>query len=392
MPQKSALILCATNPKSDPRPNRMVEWLRDNFHVMVLVGKAISIQDSSIENLNSDEQATPKKRKNKLLLLKKLIRLSLLIFRRFDEIIKLDIGSSIQNLELVNIDIDLVISHDIVLLPLACEIAKVKKAKTLFDAREYYPQEFENDFLWRSLIQPFNKHLCETYLHQCDKVITVSDGIAREYKAEYGIEVEVIMSLPDFHEIEPILSQNNSIRMIYHGQASPDRQIEKMIEIMDYLGEHISLDLMLVPPARPHRAYWRKIAAMAKKRARVRIIPPVPMKKIIEFTSRYDIGLFICPPTTFNLKYALPNKFFEYIQARLAVAIGPSIEMRKVVEKYHCGIVSNDFTPRSLADELSEIGHDELLSYKKQSNNAALDLNATKNSIKIHRIVKDLLV
>jgi len=392
MRTESVFVLCKSNPHNDPRPSRMIDWLNKDYNVSVFADDTFISNDGNHEALLPNKQSRGLQSKLKALIIK-LYKLLLLVFRRFDELVEVSFVGKNQILERPELKtFDLIVTHDIVLLPLACNIANTSKARILFDAREYYPREFENNFLWRLLIQPFNKHLCENYLHQCDKVITVSDGIAREYKTEYGVDAEVIMSLPDFHEIEPMLSQNNSIRIIYHGQASPDRQIEKMIEIIDYLGEHFSLDLMLVPPARLHQAYWRKIATMAKKRARVKIISPVPMKKIIEFTSQYDIGLFICPPTTFNLKYALPNKFFEYIQARLAVAIGPSIEMRKVVEKYRCGIVANDFTPRSLADEISEIGHDELLFFKKQSNNAALDLNATKNSIKIQRIVKDLLV
>jgi glycosyltransferase involved in cell wall biosynthesis len=274
------------------------------------------------------------------------------------------------------------------LLPLACNLANRNKAKLLFDAKEYYPREFENNFLWRFLIQPFNKYLCKTYLHQCDKVITVSDGLAREYKKEYGIESDVIMSLPKYHEIEPALPQNNFIRLIYHGQASPDRQIEKMIEVMDYLDERFSLDLMLVPTA---RLYWQRIVSMAKSRTRVRIIPPVPMKEIIENTCHYDIGIFICPPTTFNLQYALPNKLFEYIQARLVVAIGPSIEMQKIVQKYQCGIVASDFEPETLAKELNELEYDEVVSYKCQSNVAALELNSNLSGARVRTIVRNLL-
>jgi glycosyltransferase involved in cell wall biosynthesis len=222
-------------------------------------------------------------------------------------------------------------------------------------------------------------------------VITVSDGIAKEYKKVYGIDAEVIMSLPKYQEIEPVLPQSNSIRLIYHGQVSPDRQIEKMIEVMDYLDERFSLDLMLVPPARLHWLYWQKIVSMVKKRDDVRIIPSVPMKKIIESTCHYDIGIFICPPTTFNLRFALPNKLFEYIQARLVVAIGPSIEMQTIVQKYQCGVVANDFEPQTLAKELNKLSLDEIISYKCQSNFAALELNSDLNATRIGKIVRDLL-
>ena len=391
MRTKSVLILCKSNPQNDPRPNRMINWLKEDYQVTVL-GKGVAIlSDSGLDDVPSDRQFGI--RQNKLNRLgNRFYKLLLLILRRFDDLKRLIIVQGYQGLnKLVSNQFDIIVVHDVELLPLAFEIANGDKAKTLFDAREYYPREFENNFLWRFLIQPFNKHLCKTYLHKCDKVITISDGIAKEYKKEYGINAEVIMSLPKYHEIEPVFPQNHSVRLIYHGQASPDRQIEKMIEVLDYLDERFSLDLMLVPPSRLHWLYWQKIASMVKKRAHIKIIPPVPMKDIIKVTTQYDIGIFICPPTTFNLQYALPNKFFEYIQARLAVAIGPSVEMQRIVEKYHCGIVASDFDPRTLANELNQIGSDEIMSYKKNSNAAALELNAGVNGRRVQKIVKDLL-
>jgi hypothetical protein len=115
------------------------------------------------------------------------------------------------------------------------------------------------------------------------------------------------------------------------------------------------------------------------------------MKEIIENTCHYDIGIFICPPTTFNLQYALPNKLFEYIQARLVVAIGPSIEMQKIVQKYQCGIVASDFEPETLAKELNELEYDEVVSYKCQSNVAALELNSNLSGARVRTIVRNLL-
>jgi hypothetical protein len=58
---------------------------------------------------------------------------------------------------------------------------------------------------------------------------------------------------------------------------------------------------------------------------------------------------------TFNLKYILPNKFFEFIQARLAVAIGPSVEMKRLVKEWDCGIVAANFEAKSMAAEINRL-------------------------------------
>ena len=45
----------------------------------------------------------------------------------------------------------------------------------------------------------------------------------------------------------------------------------------------------------------------------------------------------------------MPNKFFEYIQARIVPAIGPSPEMARIAREWDCGIVADDYTPEALA-------------------------------------------
>lgn len=369
----------------------MIGWLKDDYKVTVLGKGLIALYDRGLDGVFLNEQfGSKQKRLHKLA--NRLYKLLLLVFRRFENLIGQSIVQGYRDLEKLDSKrFDLIVVHDLELLPLAFDITNANEAKTLFDAREYYPREFENHSLWRFLIQPFNDHLCELYLRRCDKVITVSEGIAGEYKKVYGIDTEVIMSLPSYHGVEPILPHDDSIRLIYHGRASPDRKIEKMIEVIDYLDERFFLDLMLVPVSMWHWLYWWKIVSMVKKRSRVNIVPPVPMKNIIETTNLYDIGLFLCPPTTFNLRYALPNKFFEYIQARLAVAIGPSIEMQRIVEQYHCGIVASDFEPQTLANELNKTRSDEIVSYKEHSNIAARELNANLTGDRVRKIVQDLI-
>lgn len=219
-------------------------------------------------------------------------------------------------------------------------------------------------------------------------MITVCEGIALEYEKQYGIKSDILMSFPDFFDKGPSEPVSNMFRIIHHGSANPSRRIETMIEMMDCLDERFSLDLMLVPG---ERFYFNKLIRMADSRKNVRIIPTVEYNNIIPFTNNYDIGLFLVPPSTFNLKYTLPNKLFEFIQARLAVAIGPSIEMKKIVEKYDCGIVSKDFNPKSLAEKLNKLTAEKIIYYKNQPHKAASELNAENNSKKIRKIVSDLI-
>ena len=107
--------------------------------------------------------------------------------------------------------------------------------------------------------------------------------------------------------------------------------------------------------------------------------------------NHYDVGLYLAHPGNFNIEYMLPNKLFEFIQARLAIAIGPSIEMRKIVEQYQCGIVSQEFSPHSLAKELNHLTTQKLNFFKQNAHLAALKLNADISGKRVIEIVEDLL-
>jgi UDP:flavonoid glycosyltransferase YjiC (YdhE family) len=73
------------------------------------------------------------------------------------------------------------------------------------------------------------------------------------------------------------------------------------------------------------------------------------------------------------------------------VAIGPSIEMKKIVEKYNCGIIAKDFSPKTLAEELNKLTSERIMYYKEQSNKAAKQLNAESNYSKIIKIIDELI-
>ncbi|MGP1580718.1 MAG: hypothetical protein ACTTH5_06845 [Wolinella sp.] len=162
-----------------------------------------------------------------------------------------------------------------------------------------------------------------------------------------------------------------------------------MIEMMDYVDSRFSLDLMLVKTW-GQDSYYEKLENMAKRRKNVKIIPPVPFEEIIPFSRQYDIGLYILKPSGFNTLHALPNKFFEYIHAHLAIAVSPSPEMAEIVERESLGIVAKDFTPQTMAKALNELSYDKIVAFKKRSKEVASKYEARVNVEKMRKVVKDL--
>jgi glycosyltransferase involved in cell wall biosynthesis len=280
---------------------------------------------------------------------------------------------------------DLVIANDLSALPLAIRAAG--DAPVIFDAHEFSPEEHSDLLWWRALVAPHARSLFSQYLPRVAAMMTVSRGIAERYAQHYGVEPVVVTNAPPAAELQPS-EVGAPIRLIHHGGALAERRLELMVEAMDLLGDGYELDLMLVP-SQPR--YVARLTELVRDKARVRVIPPVGQRAIVSACNAYDVGVYALPPTNENLRLALPNKLFEFIQARLAVVVGPSPEMARVVREHDCGLVTSDFTPHSLAEALASLTPATVAEYKRHSDVAAGRLNAEQNRGAVLKLVAGAL-
>lgn len=264
-----------------------------------------------------------------------------------------------------DVNADLVIANDLSALPVALKLAKGRPV--FYDAHEYSPGEYEEQRLWRFLFRRYNDVFCRRYLPQAASMMTVCEGIAKEYQRHYGVRPLVVQNAPVNQHLIPS-STTKAIRLIHHGIASHVRHLEVMIDMMAYLDERFSMDLMLIEVEENYMAFLR---SRAQRDPRIRFVEPVPLHKICQCINEYDIGVFLLSPVTFNYRFALPNKFFEFVQACLAVAIGPSPEMENLVKKFECGIVAESFEPKALANALTQLDMEQVKALKEASHRAA---------------------
>jgi glycosyltransferase involved in cell wall biosynthesis len=376
MVKKNILIISYSRLDSDPRVYRQIVSLKQDYQVT-----AAGICSPGLSDVEFIE-ITERRRS----LISKVNRMILLKIRQYDSYYKKTFNFEELQDRVRKVHYDLIIANDVDSLQAAFSISD--GTNIIHDAHEYAPKQQDENLSWRFFMMRYREYLCRKYLPRCKAVITVSDGIAREYEDQYGVRPEVITNATEFVNIEPSPVQNNLVRIIHHGSANKARHIEKMIEVMEHLGSKYSLDLMLLANDKRYLQFLRK---RAEGLDNVRFRNPVPMKDIISASNEYDIGLYLFEPTNFNHQFALPNKLFEFIQARLAVAIGPSPEMAKIVKKYDCGVVARDFRPESIADEIRSLSKERLSYYKSQSAIAAHEMNSERNIEFLKQIVRKCL-
>ena len=281
-----------------------------------------------------------------------------------------------------DVQADVVIANDVDALPLAFEAAK--GVPVILDAHEYAPGEF-GGLKWRLARHGYVRHLCCTYIRRTAGMMTVADGIASEYAKTFGIAPVVVQNAAPYAELRPTPVSPGVVRMIHHGNAVPGRRIEMMLDVMRLLPQRFRLDLMLLPSV---PRYLAKLKSRAARDARIRFLPTVPMRELVTAANDYDVGLYLLPPASFNDLHALPNKFFEFVQSRLAIAIGPSPEMAALVKHHGLGVVAESFEPRALARELERLDAPQIQAMKQRSHDAAKALSFERDEEKMIALVE----
>jgi hypothetical protein len=206
-------------------------------------------------------------------------------------------------------------------------------------------------------------------------MMTVCQSIAEVYARDTGVTPRVMMNAPDYVDLQPT-RVHSPVRLVHHGGAIPERRLETMIDVMKHLDSSFELNFVLVDR---HPGYLAGLKAMSARYPNIKFLPPVPMQELPTFLNQFDVGIYLLDPTNFNNRAALPNKLFEFVQARLAIAIGPSPEMARLVREHDLGVVSPDFSPRSLAESIRAM---DVARFKAQSNKAARALSS-ESSCKI---------
>lgn len=377
---KKILIVSFTSLKDSKRPYRQIKYLKDKYDIYTL-----GFDESGIEGIPFYKVCPVFK---KARLFNKLVYAFLFFIGKFEKVYEkiYDFRDIIQ--ELTKIEFDLIIVHDLKPLPLVYKIKKT--TKMIFDAHEYYFDLGGFSFINYFFLTKFDNYLIKEYLSKFNNIITVSNRISKKYEKKFNKKIEIVTNYSEYHNIKPTLINFNKIRMIHHGMADKNRKIQKMIEMMDYVDDRFELDLMMTTTTFDN-SYLEKIKSMCIKRKNVRVIAPVDSNKIITYINKYDIGLYILSNNYTNQELALPNKFFEFIQARLMLAISPNPEMADMVKKYDIGVVADDYTPKNLAQKLNSLSAEQIMKYKQNANLAASELNSENEMEKLKKIVENII-
>ncbi|GAB4251859.1 MAG: glycosyltransferase [Vicingaceae bacterium] len=246
--------------------------------------------------------------------------------------------------------VDLIWACDMDTLLPAFKISKIKNTELVYDAHEYFSECPE--LIDKPKIKKFWQKLEDKYIPKIKRIVTVSDGIKNIFEKKYAVKVNVIYNYPFFIEkskIEALKKPSNITKtIIYQGAVNVGRGLENLVKSM----HKMDAQLLIVGDG----DIFESINMLIKKEGldhKIKMMGKLPFEELLKYTVNAVVGVSLEEPMGLNYQLAMPNKLFDYIQARIPVLVSNLPEMKKIVEQFKVGEVLMEHNPDAIAQKLN---------------------------------------
>ncbi|CAN1518564.1 putative glycosyl transferase [Paracoccaceae bacterium] len=220
--------------------------------------------------------------------------------------------------------------HNVYLLPAAWLAAQLSGAHLV-----YLPHELESE---RSGLSAAGRWVSRAFekllIHRARAVVVVNDPIRDWYKSAYRLQqVHVVRNMPERSAVAIHPLGNDGLRQrfsvppdalvfIYQGGFGASRCISELLRTFSNMEpEKCHFVLMGFGGV----AEEEEVRRYARDFTNIHFLPAVSRELIVSFTACADIGINVSNLTPLNQQYSLPNKFYEYSHAGLALLVSDNL-------------------------------------------------------------------
>lgn len=235
----------------------------------------------------------------------------------------------------------LVIAMDLFALDAARAIARRNDVPLLYDMREFYFAlgPLQGRGLRQRLLAWHEEHL----LGSVDRVIVSAplDADVVNERFRLAKPAMVVLNTPPYRDpVESDLRRrcgvpHDALLAIYQGVVHHGRGLAPMFSAM-VLNQRVHLAIVGNGPAE------NDLRAMANDLGignRVHWIGSVPYDELHALTCGADVGVCLIEPLSLSYEYALPNKLFETMMARIPVVVTDLPALRRHIEAHPVGLI-----------------------------------------------------
>jgi glycosyltransferase involved in cell wall biosynthesis len=289
---------------------------------------------------------------------------------------------------------DILVANDLDTLLPNYLVSKIKGLPLVYDSHEYFTgvPEIQN--------RPFVKWVWKTIesiiFPKLNNVLTVSDSIGIQYEIEYGIRPITVrncsykaINIIPFSRQELGIDKDYILLILQGAGINKDRGGEELIEAVSLI-ENVSL---LIVGSGDNIGMLQKRINELKLEKRVNLIRKVPWNVLMRYTKSADIGITLDKNSNPNYNFSLPNKLFDYLNAGIPVLTSDLPEIRKIVERYKCGIIIKEVTPLEISAAIIELGKNRVLLTQLRQNavKSSEELNWETESEIVKKLYKEVL-
>ena len=291
---------------------------------------------------------------------------------------------------------DVLVSNDLDTLLPNYIISKLRTTELVYDTHELFCEvpELHTNIVKKKIWKRLERWIFPKLKH----VFTVNDSIAKIYRDEYNVTVNVVRNIPllssqnNFIGVsreELGLPENKKIILLQGAGINMDRGAEEAVQSMQFVNDAV----LLIIGSGDVIPVLKQMVIDLKLNEKVKLIGKVPFEKLLQYTHHADIGLTLDKDTNVNYRFSLPNKLFDYIHAGVPVLASNLVEVKKIIDHYMVGDCIESHSPKHIADKLNFIFADDttLQIWKKNSKIVANNLNWEQEELKLFEVYKKFL-
>lgn len=231
----------------------------------------------------------------------------------------------------------LVIAGDLFSLPPAIICKQRHKHKSapvrlVYDSKELYEElpslkRKKSSFIFWNMVE-------KTSIRYVDAAFTVNRSIADILEPKWDLPFTVVRNVPDKTDSPLPSGSLERIILTFSGGLQPGRGLKNLIKLMTLLPEKYELRIVGDGLLREELA---RLSRTLKVHQRVHFTGRVRSEEVIPELAKAHIGIYLMENTGLCHFLALPNKFFQFISARLPVIVPKFPEMERIVNDYQIG-------------------------------------------------------
>lgn len=287
---------------------------------------------------------------------------------------------------------DIWLANDWTALPIAQRLAAEQGVPYAYDTHELAVDEYAQRLFWRLTQRPVIAAIERNGIADAAVTSCVSQGIADRLHELYALPEKplLIRNMPRY-EAQPFRPCGERIAVLYHGVVNEGRGLETCIDSVALWRPEFNLTIRGPGPA----AYLESLTARIRSAGledRVRLAAPVPMVDLVQEATLSDIGLFALPGHSAQNVHVLPNKFFEYTMAGLALCVSDLPEMTALLKQHGLGRSIPAVTPQAIAAEINSFTRAEVDVSKRRALEAAKSLNWEAESDRLFRAIEQAVL